>query len=165
VSQTKTKREAISGNAMLKQARGVVVMAVPVSQRAGSAAAQGMQRGMHRARSWSAPRLEGFAEAVESGLAPALTSKLRQGAQMVKPEQKSRLSSMRRSAMSRTGLAALLAVLAAAGAAAGFMLRKRLTDAVAEDDLAEEDTDSVSVPSQADNNEAVTEDRKIGSAW
>lgn len=164
MSQTKTKREVSGGNALLQQARGVVVMAVPVSQRAGSAAAQGMQRGMHRARTWSAPRLEGLADAMETSITPAFTSRLRQGAQMVKPEQESRLSSMRRSAMGLPGLAVLLVMLAAAGAALGYTVRKRMADAVIDDDTVE--TDAVTVPAQAaDGDKQSAEDRKVSHGW
>jgi hypothetical protein len=170
VSETKTKRGSSGGNALVNRARGVVVMAVPVGQRAGGAAACGMRRGAHHARRWSAPRLEALADAVETSITPFFTSKLRQGAGIVRPEQESRLAVIRRSARGWRGLVGLLVLLGAAGAAAGFLVRKRLNEAIMEEELivAENaETDGVAVPAQAasDSDETAAQDRKISTSW
>jgi hypothetical protein len=170
VSETKTKRGSSGGNALVNRARGVMVMAVPVGQRAGDAATQGMQRGVQHARHWSAPRLEALADVVETSITPFFTGKLRQGAEIVRPEQESRIAVIRRSARGWRGLVGLLVLLGAAGAAAGFLVRKRLNEAIMEEELIVEesaDTDGVSVPAQAssDGGKTASQDRKISTGW
>ena len=162
MSQTKTNRAVIDGNRLTGRARGVVVMAVPAGQRAGVIAAQQVQRGMHHARRWSAPRIEGFADVVETTITPAVTSTLRRGAHKVRPDQKSRMRAMTRSMMSWRGLVALLAVLGAAGAATGIAMRKRYSSATAEAEKESADAAS-SVPAQG--GDPANEDSRVNSGW
>ncbi len=143
MSQSKVKR-AVQNGGLADRARGVVVVAVPAGQRAGAAAADQVQRGVHHARRWSAPRLEGFADMVETSITPRLTSTLRHGAEAVRPEQQSRM----RGLMNWRVLVGVVVALGAAGAAAGFVVRKRYSDATAEAEKASTD-DQAAVPAQA----------------
>lgn len=151
MSQSKAKRGAQDG--LAGRARGVIVMAVPAGQRAGAAASQQVQRGVHHARRWSAPRIEGIADVVETTITPRVTSTLRQGAHAVRPEQESRLRSVTRSVVSWRGLVALLATIGAAGAVAGYAMRKRYTSATQEAEKASANTPAApadgAVPAQA----------------
>jgi hypothetical protein len=81
------------------------------------------------AREWAAPKLEVAADAVDTTVAPAVSSALRSTAQQVKPSSQ------------RTGIRRLLgwrwlvgigAAAAAAGAAAGITMRRRYASATAE---------------------------------
>lgn len=167
MSQSKAKRAAQDGG-LAGRARDVIVMAVPAGQRAGTAAATQMQRGVHHARRWSAPRIEGFADIVETTITPRVTSSLRQGAQTVKPEQESRLHSVTRSMMNWRGAIALLAVLGAAGAAAGYAMRKRYTSATDEAEKASANAPAPGVvPIQPAGDNTTSENKKdsIGSGW
>jgi hypothetical protein len=175
VSQSKAKQDG----GLAGRARGVIVMAVPTGQRASAAAAQQVQRGVHHARRWSAPRIEGFADIVETTIAPRVTSSLRQGAQTVRPEQESRLRSVTRSMMGWRGLVALLAALGAAGAVAGFAMRKRYTSATEEAEKASANAPAMpmmpadgAVPAQAtgdaangDHHQADSKKGSVGSGW
>jgi hypothetical protein len=171
VSQSKAKRAAQDGG-LAGRARDVIVMAVPAGQRAGTAAAAAgtaaatqMQRGVHHARRWSAPRIEGFADMVETTITPHLTSSLRHGAEAVKPEQESRLHSVTRSMMNWRGAVALLAVLGAAGAAAGYAMRRRYMNAT---DEAEKDSANAPAPGVVPV-QPMGEDKanknSVGSGW
>jgi hypothetical protein len=153
VSQSKAKRGAQDGG-LAGRARGVIVMAVPAGQRAGAAASAQVQRGVHHARRWSAPRIEGIADVVETTITPRVTSTLRQGAHIVRPEQEeSRLRSITRSVVSWRGLVALLATIGAAGAVAGYTMRKRYTSATQEAEKASANAPALpvdgAVPAQA----------------
>jgi hypothetical protein len=166
VSQSKAKRGDQDGG-IAGRARGVIVMAMPAGQRAGNAAVHQMQHGVHHARHWSAPRIEGFADVVETTIAPRLTSALRQGAHAVEPEHESRLRSATRSMTSWPGMVALIAALGVAGAAAGYMIRRRYCNATEEAQKASADAPApgvVPVQSVGDNNSDAKRD-SVGSGW
>jgi hypothetical protein len=102
--------------------------------------------------------MEGIADVVETTITPRVTSALRRGAKVVRPEQESRM----RSLMNWRGLMAVLAALGAAGAAAGYMVRKRYSTATAEAEKAS--TDTPAVPAQAAGESEQSEDR-VSSNW
>jgi hypothetical protein len=163
VSQSKAKRNTQDGG-LAGRARGVIVTAVPAGQQAGAAAAAQMQRGVHHARRWSAPRIEGIADIVETTITPRVASALRHGADAVKPEPESRLRSVTRSMMNWRGAVALLAVLGAAGAAAGYAMRKRYMEATDEAEKASVNAPSPNVvPIQTTGEDAKKD--SVGSGW
>jgi hypothetical protein len=157
VFQNKAKDTSTGGSGLVERARGVVVMAVPAGQRAGAIATEQARHGLDVARQWSAPKIEGLANVVETTVTPAVASTLRRGASAVQPEQESRMRAMTRSMMSWRGLVALLAAVAAGIAGAGFAMRKRYSSATAEAEKAS--TDAGSVPAQALGDEPASENK------
>lgn len=99
-----------------------------------------------------------IADVVESKITPAVTSTLRRSAGKVEPRRQSRM----RSVMSWRGLVALVAALGAAGAAAGFTMRKRYSSATAEAEKASNDA-VTSVPAQGSN--SATDESRVSSGW
>jgi hypothetical protein len=99
-----------------------------------------------------------IADVVETKITPAVTSTLRRGARKVQPKRQSRMRSM----MSWRGLIALVAALGAAGAAAGFTMRKRYSSATAEAEKASSDA-ATSVPVQG--GDPATDDSRVSSGW
>jgi hypothetical protein len=165
VSQSKAKRGVQDGG-IAGRARGVIVMAMPAGQRAGNAAVHQMQHGVHHARHWSAPRIEQFADVVETTIAPRLTSALRQGAHAVESEHESRLRSATRSLTSWPGMLALIAALGAAGAAAGYMIRRRCSSATEEAEKASANANAPGVvPIQAVGDDSDAKRDSVGSGW
>jgi hypothetical protein len=121
------------------------------------------KKGAHQARSWAAPQMESFANVVESSITPAVTSSLRSSAKKIQPPRQSRMSGMSRAILSWRGLMALIAVLGAAGAAAGIAMRKRCSGATAEADKTTADTTTTVVPEPNGGPRAAPDDYRIGS--
>ena len=144
MSLIKTNRTTETASALgaraKDRARDAAAQAIPAGKRAGTTAAQGVRQGVQGAREWAAPRIEDAAAAVETTVAPKVSSALRSTAEQVRPNG------------SKTGVRRLLswrwmlgvgAALAAAGAGAAVAMRRRYASATAEaknaTELAEED--------------------------
>jgi hypothetical protein len=145
VSLIKTDGTTSGPAAIGVRAKDAAAQAIPVAQRAGTTAVQGVRQGVQGAREWAAPRLEDAvlgarewaaprledaAEAVETTVAPKVSSALRSTARQVRPE-----------ATTKTGIRRLLdwrlllgvgVAAAAAGAGAAVAMRRRYASATAE---------------------------------
>ena len=130
MSLINTNRTTDGAAAIGARAKDAAVQAIPVGKRAGTTAVQGVRQGVQGAREWAAPRLEDAAEAVDTTVAPKVSSALRSTAAQVRP-----------SGTKRTGIRRLLdwrlllgisAAVAAAGAGAAVTMRRRYASATAE---------------------------------
>ena len=168
MSLTNTDRTTAGMAAIGARAKVAAAQAVPVAQRAGTAAVQGARQGAQSAmewatprmqdaflgaREWTAPRLEDAADAVTTTVAPKVSSALRAAADQVRPP----------GPPAKTGLSRLLdwrwllglgAVAAAAGTTAAVAMRRRYASATAAAKAATEPD----VPEQARVDESAAED-------
>ena len=124
-----TSGAAAIGARVKDSANDAAAQALPVAKRAGTTAAQGVVTGVQGAREWAAPKLEDVANAVDTAVAPKVSSALRSTAAQVRPGS------------NRTGLRRLLswrwllgvgAALAGAGAATAITMKRRYANATAE---------------------------------
>ncbi len=149
MSLMKTNRTA-SGAAELgarakDRAMVVAAQAIPVGKRTGTTAVQGVRQGVQGAkdwaaprleevvlgaREWAAPRLEEAADAVDTTVAPKVSSTLRSTARQVRPIGTGK-TGIRRLLDWRLLLGVGVAV-AAAGAGAAVTMRRRYASATAE---------------------------------
>jgi hypothetical protein len=120
-----------------------------------------MNTGVHRARIWTAPRMEELASVVESRITPAVTSSLRSSAKKIRPHKESRIRAMTHGMASWRGLVALFAVLGVAGATAGMAMRKRYSSATAEAEKAS--TDETTVLPGKNGERPSADDQRVGS--
>ena len=145
MSLTNTNGTTAGMAAIGARAKVAAAQAVPVAQRAGTAAVQGARQGAQSAmewatprmqdaflgaREWTAPRLEDAAEAVTTTVAPKVSSVLRATASQVRtppPPAKTGLSRL----LDWRWLVGLGAVAAAAGATAAVAMRRRYASATA----------------------------------
>ena len=126
----------------------VAAQAIPVGKRAGTTAVQGVRQGVQGAkewaaprvevavlgaREWAAPRLEVAADALDTTVAPKVSSTLRSTARQVRPIGPigTRKTGIRRLLDWRLLLGVGVAV-AAAGAGAAVTMRRRYASATAE---------------------------------
>jgi hypothetical protein len=140
-----TNRVTSGAAALGARAKDAAAQAVPVAQRAGATAVQGVRQGVQDARGWATPhveeavqgagewaalRLEEAADVVDATVAPKVSSALRSTARQVRPP-----------APAKPGVRKLLdwrlllgfgAALAAAGATAAITMKRRYTSATAE---------------------------------
>jgi hypothetical protein len=160
VSKSKTNNSSGNGHGLRDRAQGVADLAVPAGQRARDGLVSASKSGMLQARTWTAPRLEDFANAVETRITPAVTSSLRSSAKKIRPPRQSRMSAM----LSWRGLMVLFGVLGTVGAMAGMAMRKRYSTATAtaEAETATTDSTTTVVPEPAGERTA-PDDYRIGS--
>ena len=140
-----TSGAAETGARAKERAMVVAAQAIPVGKRAGTTAVQGVRQGVQGAkewaaprleevvlgaREWAAPRLEVAADAVDTTVAPKVSSTLRSTARQVRPIG-TRKSGIRRLLDWRLLLGVGVAV-AAAGAGAAVTMRRRYASATAE---------------------------------
>ena len=135
-----TETAAALGARAKDRARDAAAQAIPAGKRAGTTAAQGVRQGVQGAREWAAPRIEDAADAVETTVAPKVSSALRSTAQQVRPNGG---KTGARRLLSWRWMLGMGAALAAAGAGAAVAMRRRYASATAEaknaTELAEED--------------------------
>jgi len=129
VSRFKTSRTPRGIATMGARAKDAAAQAVPIGQRAGTTAVQGVRRGVHGARQWTAPRLEDAADAVTASVAPRVSAALRSTARQVRPEG---AKTGARRLLSWRWLLGAGAAVAAAGATAVLAMRRRYLSATAE---------------------------------
>ena len=134
MSLTKTNRTtsgaAEFGARAKDRAMDVAAQAIPVGKRAGTTAVQGVRQGVQGAREWAAPRLEEAADAVDTTVAPKVSSTLRSTARQVRPIG-TRKTGIRRLLDWRLLFGVGVAV-AAAGAGAAVTMRRRYASATEE---------------------------------
>jgi len=145
VSRFKTSRTPRGIATMGARAKDAAAQAVPMGQRAGTTAVQGVRRGVHDARQWTAPRLEDAADAVTASVAPRVSAALRSTARQVRPED-TKPAGVRR-LLSWRWLLGAGAVIAAAGTTAVLAMRRRYLSATAE---GKDDVEAPDESAQAD---------------
>jgi hypothetical protein len=139
VSDTRSKGQAT----LVVRTRDAAASVVPLGMQAGNQAAESVRQGVRGVRGWAAPQLHGAADAVDSAVAPKVSSALRAAGRKVSPDSETNawqrgLQSM----LSWRGVAAVLAIITAAGAAAAVTMRRRYASATAEAEDATADADS-----------------------
>lgn len=128
MSQSKSKPQAL-----VVRTRDAAAGVIPLGKQAGSSAAENIRRRVRGVRGWAAPQLHDAADAVDSAIAPRVSGAMRATARKVSPDSGRSTWQRGMSAMrSWPGLAAIMAVLAAAGAAAAATLRRRCPDSTSE---------------------------------
>ena len=141
MSLTNTNGTTTGMAAIGARAKDAAAQAVPMAQRAGTTAVQGVQGAMDwatprindaisAAREWAAPQLENAADAVTTTVAPKVSSVLRATASQVRtppPPAKTGLSRL----LDWRWLVGLGAVAAAAGTTAAVAMRRRYASATA----------------------------------
>ena len=123
------------------RAKDAAAQAVPMAQRAGTTAVQGVQTATEwaaprvqdavlGAREWAAPRLDDAAEAITVSVAPKVSAALHSAASQVWPTPPSTKTGLSR-LLDWRWLVGLGAVAAAAGATAAVAMRRRYASATA----------------------------------
>jgi len=123
------------------RAKDAAAQAVPMAQRAGTTAVQGVQTATEwaaprvqdavlGAREWAAPRLDDAAEAITVSVAPKVSAALHSAASQVRPTPTSTKTGLSR-LLDWRWLVGLGAVAAAAGATAAVAMRRRYASATA----------------------------------
>ena len=123
------------------RAKDAAAQAVPMAQRAGTTAVQGVQSATEwaaprvqdavlGAREWAAPRLDDAAEAITVSVAPKVSAALHSAASQVRPTPTSTKTGLSR-LLDWRWLVGLGAVAAAAGATAAVAMRRRYASATA----------------------------------
>ena len=123
------------------RAKDAAAQAVPMAQRAGTTAVQGVQSATEwaaprvqdavlGAREWAAPRLDDAAEAITVSVAPKVSAALHSAASQVRPTPTSTKTGLSR-LLDWRWLVGLDAVAAAAGATAAVAMRRRYASATA----------------------------------
>ena len=123
------------------RAKDAAAQAVPMAQRAGTTAVQGVQTATEwaaprvqdavlGAREWAAPRLDDAAEAITVSVAPKVSAALHSAASQVRPTPLSTKTGLSR-LLDWRWLVGLGAVAAAAGATAAVAMRRRYASATA----------------------------------
>jgi len=123
------------------RAKDAAAQAVPMAQRAGTTAVQGVQSATEwaaprvqdavlGAREWAAPRLDDAAEAITVSVAPKVSAALHSAASQVRPTPPSTKTGLSR-LLDWRWLVGLGAVAAAAGATAAVAMRRRYASATA----------------------------------
>ena len=130
------------------RAKDAATQAIPVGKRAGTTAVQGVRQGVQGAREWAAPRLEDAAVAVDTTVAPKVSSALRSTASQVRPSE-AKKTGVRRLLDWRLILGLGVAA-AAAGAGAAVAMRRRYASATAEAKSATEDDSDAERAAQGD---------------
>ena len=123
------------------RAKDAAAQAVPMAQRAGTTAVQGVQSATEwaaprvqdavlGAREWAAPRLDDAAEAITVSVAPKVSAALHSAASQVRPTPTSTKTGLSR-LLDWRWLVGLGAVAAAAGTTAAVAMRRRYASATA----------------------------------
>jgi hypothetical protein len=176
VALMKTNGTADGMAAMSARAKDAATQVVPLAQQAGTTAVQGVQTAVEwaapraadavqtakvwaapraqdavrGAREWAAPRLEDVADAVDTSVAPTVSSALRTTAKQVRPAPPAK-----RGLLNWRVLLGIGAAVAAASAAAAVAMRRRYASATAEAEDAT--TQDVPDPESADGSAAHAE--------
>ena len=155
MSLIKANRTTDGMAAIGARAKDAAAQAVPVGKRAGTTVVQGARQGaagardwavprvldakeraaprvqdaVRGAREWAAPRLEGAADAVDTSVAPKVSSTLRSTARQVRPAP---VKTGARRLVDWRWMVGLGAVLAGAGATAAVAMRRRYARATAD---------------------------------
>ena len=164
MSLTNTDRTTAGMAAIGARAKDAAAQAVPMAQRAGTTAVQGVQTATEwaaprvqdavlGAREWAAPRLDDAAEAITVSVAPKVSAALHSAASQVRPTPTSTKTGLSR-LLDWRWLVGLGAVAAAAGATAAVAMRRRYASATAAAKAATEPD----VPEQARVDESAAED-------
>ena len=132
MSRFKTSRTPPGIATIGARAKDAAAQAAPMGRRAGTTAVQGVRRGVHGARQWTAPRLEDAADAVTASVAPRVSAVLRSTARQVRPEGAKPAKAGVRRLLSWRWLLGAGAVIAAAGTTAVLAMRRRYLSATAE---------------------------------
>jgi hypothetical protein len=164
VSPFKTSRTPRGIATMGARAKDAAAQAVPVGKRAGTTAVQGVRRGVHGARTWTAPRLEDAADAVTASVAPRVSSALRATARQVRPEGTEPARTGLRRLLSWRWLLGAGAAIAAAGTTAVLAMRRRYLSATAEGKDDAESPDDESAPPDQTANDAAARSEVNGKA-
>jgi len=132
VSRFKTSRTPPGIATIGARAKDAAAQAAPMGRRAGTTAVQGVRRGVHGARQWTAPRLEDAADAVTASVAPRVSAVLRSTARQVRPEGAKPAKTGVRRLLNWRWLLGAGAAIAVAGTTAALAMRRRYLSATAE---------------------------------